>query len=153
MVTREQPKLNLWVIGISIGVALGIVYFLFRPAFAWTYGVSGSAVCEKDGWKVSWVVDNTAEEEPLHVLTSDRDAVPAPVDVPAESSSTFTETVVGNDPVTLNLTGNFDGDEQIRERSATVEFEGDCIPEKPEEPPEVVVPPEIKALPATGLKE
>lgn len=150
MVTKKQET-NWLVVLFCLAVVIGLIYvFLINipKAQAWTYGVSGSAVCEKDGWKVSWLVDNETENEPLHIQTSNRSVVPAPVDVPANSSETYTETVT--EDVTLTLTGNWSGDEQIRERSATVEFEGDCVPETP---PPVVVPPEIKQLPNTSVKE
>lgn len=111
-------------------------------AFAWTYGLSGSGVCQPNGsYLISWVVDNTTEPEELKITSSSNTSV---VDVgetiPAKQKETFTQTVPGtaSGTFTLTLKGNWHSDSQERTREGTVTLTEACT--QPTPPP--VTPPE-----------
>lgn len=139
---------KLFIPAVALALTVLAIFVLFKPVFAWNYEVSGEVKCEQGEWKATWTIDNSSESQALHVLSSDRAAVPTG-DVPAYDKATYTETITSD--TTLTITGNWDGDQAIRTRSASVVLVGEC--EKPEVPVTPQVPPEIKQLPNTSIKE
>lgn len=127
----------------------------FHKVSAWTYDISGSAVCQTDGTnKLTWVIDNTVEPEALNITASNRAVVPVGTQVPAHQTGTFTESVPGTSgSFTLTVSGNFPSDRTIRTRTATVATT-DCpqppvvVPPTPPTPP--VVPPTPPLTPFKG---
>lgn len=99
-------------------------------AFAWTFGLTGSGVCEQNGsYKITWTIDNTTENEALRITTSSNTAVvPVGTEVAADSKEDFTQTVSGSTPATFNLTlqGDWPSDTTDRTRSATVTLTQPC---------------------------
>lgn len=129
---------------IALLATVAFVFVLFKPAFAWTYDLSGKAECVNFEWKVTWSLTNP-ENETFTIQSSSRPSVSGTV--PANSTSTYTETVTTD--VSLTVTGDFPSDSTPRTRSADVKLVGEC--KKPEV--KVVVPPSVKQLPNTGIKE
>lgn len=99
-------------------------------AFAWTYGLSGNGACQPDGsYKITWTVDNTAENEALHITaSSDTSVVPAGTDVAAHQTQAFYQTASGTAAANFNLsvTGNFPSDQTPRVRNASVSLSAPC---------------------------
>ena len=138
-------------VALSILVVLGIsgtaVALFSGEALAWTYGLTGSGECQENGkYKITWVLDNTAEKEALKITASSRDVVPVGTSVTAESKANFTEEVSGDvGATTLTVKGNFNSDETERERTATVTNTEACKqPTPPVVTPPTTTPPTVE---------
>ncbi|HUD06722.1 MAG TPA: hypothetical protein VMR34_02445 [Candidatus Saccharimonadales bacterium] len=109
---------------------LATVAFMSGSALAWTYGLTGTGQCQTDGsFKITWVVDNSVENEALTITgSSDTAVVPVGTTVAAKSTEDFTQvadgTKAGSD--TLMLEGNFPSDSTMRSRTATVTLATAC---------------------------
>lgn len=148
----------------SLGVASGVLaaVILVTPAFAWTFGVTGSGKCQQDGsFLISWKVSNP-ENEPLIVTSSSNPSlipvnsqtVKSQIPVNGKGSGTvYTQSVDGTKPgnFSLALSGHWKSDKKDRSSSYTVKLYRACdqpvVPpvEPPVEPP--VTPP---VTPPTG---
>lgn len=99
-------------------------------AFAWTYGLSGMGECQTDGsFKITWTVDNTAEDEALNITaSSNTSVVPVGTQIPASQTEDFSQTVDGTkaDSFNLSLTGSFSSDQTLRTKEATVTLDKAC---------------------------
>jgi hypothetical protein len=116
-----------------ISLAVGAFTLIALPAssaLAWTYGLSGSGQCQSDGsFKITWSVDNTSENEALHITASSNSAVVATgTNIAAHSAQAFTQTASGTaaGSFSLSLTGNFPSDQTLRDRQATVTLSSAC---------------------------
>lgn len=114
------------------GVATVAATLLVIPgaAFAWTYSLTGSGSCQPDGsYKITWTVDNTAENEALHITaSSDTAVVPVGTDIAAHQTQAFYQTAAGTAAAnfSLSLSGNFPSDHTIRNRDASVSLSAPC---------------------------
>lgn len=135
------------------------------PAGAWTFDITGQGSCQKDGsFLITWTVDNSKENQPLHITKSSNTAVVSDsTNIAADSSETFNQTVNGATATSydLTLTGNWNGDKELRMRSATVSLSAPCTqptpPTVPTTAPPVVTPtaptPSVTPPPVTPIQE
>jgi hypothetical protein len=114
----------------TIAASMAMVGLSTATAFAWTYGVSGKGVCQPNGsYVITWSVDNNTESQPLHITASSNAAVvPAGTNVAAKSVKNYTQTVDGTKATnySLSLSGNWDGDKTVRDRTASVNLDKAC---------------------------
>jgi hypothetical protein len=127
---------------LSIALAgLGTLVILSGTASAWTYGLSGSGMCQPDGtFKIIWKIDNTTENQALRVTYSSNTAVvPVGTQVPKRQTANFPQIVYpqsmqpGN--YSLTLKANWPGDQTERTRTATVNLNENCVQPVTPQPP------------------
>lgn len=115
------------IISIAVtGIALAITT---STAFAWTYSLSGKGACQSDGsYQITWTVDNSVENEAFHIKSSSNTSAVPLGDVPAHQAKNYKQTVDGSKTgsYSLSLTGNFNSDQTLRTRSATVNLDKPC---------------------------
>lgn|GEM_PF-5295574 len=124
---------------LSTAASAAIVLVPASQAFAWTYGLKGSGACQSNGsFKITWVVDNTTENESLNITSSSATSVvPVGTKVAAHKTASYAQSVNGAkvDSFTLTLKGNFPSDKTIRTRSATVSLQQACAQPAPNPTP------------------
>lgn len=99
-------------------------------AYAWTYSLTGSGTCQKDGsFSITWNVDNSRESQDMNITYSSNPTVVAvSTKIPAKKSSNFTQTVNGTKAGSYSLTlkSNWPSDQNQQIHSATVSLAHAC---------------------------
>jgi hypothetical protein len=129
---------------LSAAASATIVILPAAQAYAWTYALSGSGVCQPNGsYKITWVVDNSHENQDMKVTYSSNPSVIAVgAKVPAYKTVSFAQVADGTKAATFNLTlkGNWPSDQTQQSHTASVNLYKACAqPTPPATPP--VTPP------------
>lgn len=99
-------------------------------AFAWEYDLTGSGKCQPDGsFLITWVVDNSKENETLTVRkSSNPSVVPVGSEVSAHAEKSYNQSVAGDKTgdYTLELKANWPSDTALQTMSDTVTLGEPC---------------------------
>jgi hypothetical protein len=116
---------------------IGAMLWAAAPAMAQSpqISVSGSAKCRAETTVIIWQVTNGDVESDVVLLGSSRPAVvPADATIPAGSTVTFTETMLGSTSIDQTLTLSWGFTENVQSTTATVALNGSCAGHRPPAP-------------------